>query len=192
MDETIRLTLKILHVLAAVMWAGAAAFEHRSRGDKQQQEAQRRRIAALEEKLKAKNEVLAELMEEHVAQKKVLRRSEGPMGTPRHARPGGGLGPPRAAEDRAFHPPLHRLAGPADQQVLRLAGALREGQRTQWLDSPRLLVGGLGETGHPRLPPALSAGGLPAPDLHDAGCRHRGRQPGQRVAGAPCKEFIRI
>ena len=49
-----------------------AAFEPRSRADKQQQEAQQRRIAALEEKLKAKNEVLAELMEEHVALKKSL------------------------------------------------------------------------------------------------------------------------
>ena len=34
--------------------------------------ALQRRIAALEEKLKAKNEVLAELMEEHVALKKSL------------------------------------------------------------------------------------------------------------------------
>jgi transposase-like protein len=48
---------------------GAAAFQHQrdqeSRQDKQ-------RIAALEEKLKSKNEVLAELMEEHVALKKSL------------------------------------------------------------------------------------------------------------------------
>ncbi len=28
------------------------------------------------------------------------------------------------------------------------------------------------------------AGGLPAADVHDAGCRHRGGEPGQRVAGA--------
>jgi transposase len=48
---------------------GAAAFQHpsdpESKRDKQ-------RIAALEEKLKSKNEVLAELMEEHVALKKSL------------------------------------------------------------------------------------------------------------------------
>ncbi len=48
---------------------GAAAFRNEpdpeSKRDKQ-------RIAALEEKLKSKNEVLAELMEEHVALKKSL------------------------------------------------------------------------------------------------------------------------
>jgi transposase-like protein len=60
------------HWLKEFFEHGTAAFEHRSRGDKQQQEAQQRRIAALEEKLKAKNEVLAELMEEHVALKKSL------------------------------------------------------------------------------------------------------------------------
>jgi len=60
------------HWLKEFFEHGTAAFEHRSRGDKQQQEAQQRRIAALEEKLKVKNEVLAELMEEHVALKKSL------------------------------------------------------------------------------------------------------------------------
>jgi len=50
---------------------GAAAFEG-ERGSKKHQNKQDRRIAKLEEKLQKKNEVLAELMEEHVILKKTL------------------------------------------------------------------------------------------------------------------------
>ena len=48
---------------------GEAAFE---REGKKQTRARERRIAALEAKLERKNEVLSELMEEHVALKKEL------------------------------------------------------------------------------------------------------------------------
>ncbi len=48
---------------------GAAAFQ---RGFDRESKNDRQRIAALEEKLKNKNEVLLELMEEHVALKKGL------------------------------------------------------------------------------------------------------------------------
>jgi len=48
---------------------GAAAFE---RENKRRQDAERQRIAALEAKLRRKDEVLGELMEEHVALKKAL------------------------------------------------------------------------------------------------------------------------
>ena len=48
---------------------GAAAFQKQSDGESKQD---KERIAALEAKLKAKNEVLSELMEEHVALKKSL------------------------------------------------------------------------------------------------------------------------
>jgi len=48
---------------------GAAAFRHQL---DQEGKKDKQRIAALEEKLKSKNEVLAELMEEHVALKKSL------------------------------------------------------------------------------------------------------------------------
>ena len=50
---------------------GAAAFERQPRTGKQL-DGQQRRVAALEQKLKTKNEVLAELMEEYVALKKSL------------------------------------------------------------------------------------------------------------------------
>lgn len=48
---------------------GTAAFEHRGNGKEREY---RHRIEALEAKIKRKDEVLAELMEEHVALKKSL------------------------------------------------------------------------------------------------------------------------
>jgi transposase len=62
---------------------GAAAFERKDRPNRREA-AQQDRIAALEANLRTKDEVLAELMEEHVALKKVLGRTDQPLGSPRH------------------------------------------------------------------------------------------------------------
>jgi transposase len=51
---------------------GAAAFEHKSKRQKKQEGGQARKVEALEAKLVTKNEVLSELMEEHVKLKKTL------------------------------------------------------------------------------------------------------------------------
>ena len=51
---------------------GTAAFEKTGKRRKADADAKDRKIAALEEKLQRKNEVLAELMEEHVQLKKEL------------------------------------------------------------------------------------------------------------------------
>jgi len=51
---------------------GTAAFEQTAHGRKAGADAKDRKIAALEAKLRTKNEVLAELMEEHVQLKKEL------------------------------------------------------------------------------------------------------------------------
>lgn len=51
---------------------GAAVFDQPRRKLPRQQAAEARRIAALEAKMQEKNEVLAELMGEHVALKKTL------------------------------------------------------------------------------------------------------------------------
>jgi len=51
---------------------GTAVFEHTGKRRQTAQDAKDRKIAALEDKLQRKNEVLAELMEEHVALKKEL------------------------------------------------------------------------------------------------------------------------
>jgi transposase-like protein len=51
---------------------GAAAFERKSKGRKKQEGQQERKVVALEAKLVTKNEVLSELMEEHVKLKKEL------------------------------------------------------------------------------------------------------------------------
>lgn len=51
---------------------GAAAFANTGKRHKATQDAKDRKIATLEDKLQRKNEVLAELMEEHVQLKKEL------------------------------------------------------------------------------------------------------------------------
>jgi transposase-like protein len=51
---------------------GTAAFENHGKRGKAEADAKDRKIAALEDKLRVKNEVLAELMEEHVQLKKEL------------------------------------------------------------------------------------------------------------------------
>jgi transposase len=51
---------------------GAAAFEHNGKRPKASEQAKDRKIAALEQKLQQKNEVLAELMQEYVLLKKEL------------------------------------------------------------------------------------------------------------------------
>jgi transposase len=51
---------------------GSAAFENTGKRRKAAEDAKDRKIAALQEKLQVKNEVLAELMEEHVQLKKEL------------------------------------------------------------------------------------------------------------------------
>ena len=51
---------------------GTAAFDNSGKRRKAGQDAKDRKIAALEDKLQRKNEVLAELMEEHVQLKKEL------------------------------------------------------------------------------------------------------------------------
>ena len=51
---------------------GTAAFENNGQRRKADQDAKDRKIAALEEKLRRKHEVLSELMEEHVQLKKEL------------------------------------------------------------------------------------------------------------------------
>src|SRR4051812_49287575 len=51
---------------------GTAAFENTGKSRKASEDAKDRKIAALQEKLQRKNEVLSELMEEHVQLKKEL------------------------------------------------------------------------------------------------------------------------
>jgi hypothetical protein len=69
-----------------------AAFEQRARPN---HSADQERIARLEKKIQTKDEVLAELMADHVALKKSLGNSDRGLGSARHAGP-----------DRGFHPAL--------------------------------------------------------------------------------------
>ncbi len=95
-----------------------------------------------------------------------------------------GFRPALVGEDRDRHRAVHQVARHHCQQVLRLAGTLRQGERAQRLGSPGFLAGGLGEAGHHRLPFEEPAGRLPAADVYDAGRRHCGGESDQRLAGA--------
>src|ERR1700738_3597077 len=76
---------------------GAAAFQHKGRSN---QPAEQERIAYLEKKIQTKDEVLAELMAEHVSLKKSVGNSDRGLGSARYAGP-----------DRRFRPPLAEKAG---------------------------------------------------------------------------------
>jgi transposase len=62
---------------------GASAFERKSGSPEQ---SHLRTIAALRDKLQRKNEVVAELMEEHIQLKKSLGTSDQRLGSPRRTR----------------------------------------------------------------------------------------------------------
>jgi len=102
---------------------GAAAFQSKERPARQVEEKQKR-IEFLEKKVQTKDEVLAELMAEHVALKKVLGSSEQSVGAARCAGPSGRFRPVLVRKDRDQRRAIHPLAGSAGQQVLRLARAL--------------------------------------------------------------------
>ena len=85
---------------------GAAAFEQKRPNHSGDQE----RIAYLEKKIKTKDEVLAELMAEHVALKKRLGNSDRGLGSARHAGPDRGFRPALVGEDRDWRRSIHRVA----------------------------------------------------------------------------------
>ena len=74
---------------------GAAVFDApKGRGrNGRSEDAAAKRITALEDKLRRKDEVLSELMEEHVALKKTLGKPERGLGGSRHAGHDRGLRP---------------------------------------------------------------------------------------------------
>ena len=121
---------------------GAAAFQQRRRTNHQPEQE---RIAYLEQKIQTKDEVLAELMAEHVALKKkswgTLTRVWVPHDTRDQI-----VDFVRAlvGEDRDQRRAVHQVAAHHGQQVLRLARALRLRQRAQRVGSPRLLAGFIG------------------------------------------------
>src|SRR5216684_3773642 len=160
---------------------GTAAFQPKARPN---HSAEQERIDYLEKKIQTKDEVLAELMAERVALKKRLGDSDRGLGSARYAGSDRGFRPALVGEDRDRCRAVHRVARCGRQQVLRLAGTLRQGERAQRLGSPGFLAGGLGKAGHHRIPFEEPAGRLPAADVHDAGCRHRGGESDQRLAGA--------
>ena len=76
---------------------GVAAFEPKRPSN---HSAEQERIAYLEKKIQTKDEVLAELMAEHVALKKHLGNSDRRLGSARHAGPDRGFRPALVGGDR--------------------------------------------------------------------------------------------
>lgn len=72
---------------------GSSAFET-TRTTKANESAKDKKIEQLEAKLARKNEVLAELLEEHTALKKILGKANRRLGAPRHPRYHRGFCPP--------------------------------------------------------------------------------------------------
>lgn len=176
---------------------GAVVFESKAANARQSRRAgtETRKVQTLEAKLPQKKEILAELMGEHVALKKVLARPERPMDRPRCAGRGDRLRQPLGRQGRTAGQPLHRLAGHFFQQVLRLKEPLRQSQRAQRMGTPQPLAGRLGEGRHPRLRAAVPAGGLPPlhrplgdPRVDDRGPGRAAHPAGTReVPGRPSR-----
>jgi hypothetical protein len=141
-------------------------------------------IAALRDKLQRKNEVVAELMEEHIKLKKTLGSSERTLGSPRYPRLLHRLRPALVRTHRDPRATIHRLARHRCQQVPRREDTLRISPRAQCPGPSRRVARTVGESGHPRLPCGPSPGGLQAACLHDDRCRYRRRQPLERLSRA--------
>jgi transposase len=105
---------------------GAAAFQQRGRTNHQPEQE---RIAYLEKKVQTKDEMLAELMAEHVALKKELGNSDQGLGSGRYAGRDRGFRPALVGEDQDQRRAVYPMARHLGQQVLRLARAVRQGQR---------------------------------------------------------------
>src|ERR1700757_3179000 len=99
---------------------GAAAFQSQERPQRQVEENQKR-IEFLEKKMQTKDEVLAELMAEHIALKVVRRRrmrSNRQLGAARCAGSSSGFRPTLVGEGRDRRRTVHPVAGRDRQQVL--------------------------------------------------------------------------
>jgi transposase-like protein len=94
---------------------GTPPFEQKARP---QHSAKQERIAYLENKIQTKDEVLAELMAEHVALRKRLGNSDWGLGSARHARSNRGFRPALVREDRDRRRSVHRVARHHCQQIL--------------------------------------------------------------------------
>jgi transposase InsO family protein/transposase-like protein len=138
----------------------------------------------LEEKLRKKDEVMAELLEEYVIVKKVLGRSEPAMGRARHSGPNRRLRPGMERKDLDRRVSVDPMAEDRRQPVLRLEESLWESQRAQCPDTARPLAGGMGEKGHHRFSSRKSLGRISPPDVHDAGPQRGCRQSLQRLESA--------
>ena len=94
---------------------GTAAFQPKGRPN---HSAEQERIDYLEKKIQTKDEVLAELMAEHVARKKSLRNSDRGLDSARYAGSDRGFRRALVGKDRDRRRPVYRVTRHRCQQVL--------------------------------------------------------------------------
>jgi transposase-like protein len=155
------------HWLEQFFENGAAAFQRPWDSSRKREQE---RIAALEKKLRTKDEGLAELMEEHVALKKVLGRFEGPMGSAQHTRPGDRLHARLERAEEGKLPPDTSYCSKAELGLELIDQALAwelprlpvvEPSTVVWTQDPNLPLPRPKKTGRPRQYPPLET--LPRP-----------------------------
>jgi hypothetical protein len=103
-------------------------------------------VEKLEAKLREKNEVIAELLEEHVALKKVLGRTEETMVAPGNTRRGCGFCEPLVGSHGVAGQTAAQVAGTQRREVPRLAQAPWAREPAQRSPASGLLGSGLGKS----------------------------------------------
>jgi transposase-like protein len=103
---------------------------------------------------------------------------------PRHARRGRRLCPRLVRQDRPAPRTLRRLDWHRSREVLRVAPAVRQGERAQRSRSPRPLAARGREESDHLVSREVPAGGVPAPGLHDDRPGRRRSEPLQRLPRA--------
>ena len=116
--EEARLAPSLFHRWQEQLFVNAALALEGKRPERNQDV---QRIEKLEQKMRQKDEVLAELIAEHIALKKNLGNSERMLGGAGCSRRGRGLHPALVGEDRPGNRSVAALAGTERGQVLRVA-----------------------------------------------------------------------
>src|SRR5690242_19745608 len=100
-------------------------------GKRPERNQDQQRIEKLESKIRQKDEVLAELMAEHISLEKELGNSERLLGRAGYPQRHRGIRSQMVAKDRLVHRTFVAVVGTERRQVLRLGATLRQDQPAQ-------------------------------------------------------------
>jgi len=159
---------------------GAAAFQTPERPRHSGGETER--IEFLEKKVQTKDEVLAELMAEHIALKKSLGNSDRTW-VPHDVRDQVWISSGAGRRRRDQRRPIHFVLGVTVSKFYDWRQRYgRVNEHNGWC--PRFLVGAVGKGSHHWFPSEESIGRLSATDIHDVRSRCSGSESGERMARA--------